>query len=121
MVAHTLIIGHELESFSISIEARDNDNWTVSEALKFLPKMLGNMANLRGLKLRLLNEEDQDCLINNGYWFTYKRISPKVGHWPQLTYLEIGGLAIGGSELVRLLARKLQRLDLAFVSLLDGL
>jgi len=123
MFANTLHICNELQSFSNTVEPRDNDNQTV-KALKFLRKKLGNMANLRGLKSRLLNDDDPDYLVNNGYLFTYKTIFPKVGQWLQLTNPEFGGLAIDGPDLVDSLAKglpNLQRPDLAIIDLPDGL
>ena len=122
-VRDTSNICHELETVSLTIKARDNDNRTVLEALKCLPAMLGSMANLGGLKLRLLTDDDEDHLINHSYWFAHKTIFPKVGQWLQLIDLEIGGLAIDDSELVHSLSKSLpnlQRLGLAFIDLPDG-
>lgn len=110
------------KSFSLTLETDGNDDYTGSRALSVLPRILYRMKNLKRLDLGLLIY----CPLSYDAidaFYTYEQVFPQEGRWLQLEDLKIVGLAIGGYQLVRMLAirfPKVQRLYLSRIELVDG-
>jgi len=108
-----------LESFSLTIETEDTDDYAAPKLLGILPRILYRMKHLKRLDLELPIEDSSD---SNTY-INYEQVFPQEGRWLQLVDLDIAGLAIGGYQLVWMLSKrfpKLQRLSLINIELVDG-
>jgi len=108
-----------LESFSISIETDETDDYAAPKVLGVLPSILYHMKHLKRLNLGFSTEDSP----NSGTRYTYEQVFPQEGQWPRLVDLQIKGLAIGGYQLVCMLSRRfpsLQTLYLSDTELVDG-
>jgi len=108
-----------VESFSLTIETDETDDYAAPKFLGVLPRILHRMKHLKRLDLGLSMEGSPNSDTCN----TYEQVFPQEGRWPQLVDLEIVGFAIGGYQLVCVLPRrfpKLQRLCLYDIELVDG-
>jgi len=108
-----------LESFSLTIDMDETDDYAAPKFLGVLPIMLHRMKHLKRLDLGL----SIDGLPNSDTCNTYEQVFPREGRWPQLLDLELAGLAIGGYQLVHMLSRRfpqLQNLCLSDIELVDG-